>query len=70
MVTEDLFESIVTKKVLGTTFGDQILFALEVDFDDIEFTTIRGKIPLVESLEDFEAEFIMNDPPVVRAISL
>jgi hypothetical protein len=70
LVTEDLFQSITKKKILGISFSDQILFALEVDVEGLEFATIKGKIPLIQKLEDFEAKFLMDDPPVIRAIGL
>lgn len=70
-VPQDVCAKIVEKKRSVQSFGEQILYIEELNLaDGIEVTSIEGEVEAVATLEDFEARFIMKDPPGERIIQV
>lgn len=69
-VKRELFEKIVKRKEAEERFGDQILFAFEIDLDKDgnRFDVLSGEVPNILTMEDFVRRFITEDPPKRRII--
>jgi hypothetical protein len=69
-VPKKLYEDILDRKKRDVQFGSQILFSLDLSKIDhlVDCKVEEGDVPFVKTMEQFEARFILQNPPGRRNI--
>ena len=69
IMSSNVFAELANRRLTDGNFGQQILFTLEVlDWTSINWSVTDGQVPVVASFDEFEKNFILDDPPGRRNI--